>query len=239
MVRSRWMTGIGVVVLCAAGAIVAPSLQAQSRADRGIMARQGSLLRSDIGSFTPASADPKLAAIMARTGLDDSSFRFTPTESRSAGRAVTVAVRSRPVTGRQSNRLAAVSPSLNLAPIAYNLGSSVGWKRFAVTADLAKVDIPTQVVARQRINHDSVYNVPSAKPSRLSATASRETANPILNLADDRDTINLGGSYSVTRNIAVTAGLRYKNEDQRLPRLTTPDSRRDNQAVYVGTAFRF
>ena len=48
---------------------------------------------------------------------------------------------------------------------------------------------------------------------------------------------DLGGSYSVTRNLAVTAGVRYKSEDQRLPRLT--DNRRDSQAVYVGTAFRF
>ena len=46
------------------------------------------------------------------------------------------------------------------------------------------------------------------------------------------------GSYSLTRNLDVTAGVRYeRSERERLPRLT--DDRRDSQAVYVGTAFRF
>ena len=47
----------------------------------------------------------------------------------------------------------------------------------------------------------------------------------------------MGGSYSLTRNIDLTAGLRYKSERERLTRFN--DDRRDSQAVYVGTAFRF
>jgi len=47
----------------------------------------------------------------------------------------------------------------------------------------------------------------------------------------------LGGSYSVTRNLDVTAGVRLKNERDRMAPLT--DSRQDSQAVYVGTQFRF
>ena len=49
--------------------------------------------------------------------------------------------------------------------------------------------------------------------------------------------IDVGGSYSLTRNLDVTAGVRYKSERDRLPQIT--DTRRDSQAVYVGTAFRF
>ena len=45
------------------------------------------------------------------------------------------------------------------------------------------------------------------------------------------------GAYSLTRNLDLTAGMRYKSERERLTR--REDDRRDSQAVYVGTAFRF
>lgn len=49
--------------------------------------------------------------------------------------------------------------------------------------------------------------------------------------------IGVGGSYSLTRHFDVTAGVRYKSDKDRL--LRTEDTRRDSQALYVGTAFRF
>ena len=49
--------------------------------------------------------------------------------------------------------------------------------------------------------------------------------------------VDLGGSYRVTRNLNVTAGVRYSPERDRLLPLT--DGKQDNQAVYVGTQFRF
>src|SRR3546814_13819214 len=48
--------------------------------------------------------------------------------------------------------------------------------------------------------------------------------------------VDVVSSYRVTRNLDVTAGVRYKADD-RLEPLT--DARRDSQAVYVGTQFRF
>ena len=49
---------------------------------------------------------------------------------------------------------------------------------------------------------------------------------------------DLGGSYRLTRNLDVTAGVRYRASDR--DRLTVRnDSARDSQAVYVGTAFKF
>ena len=41
----------------------------------------------------------------------------------------------------------------------------------------------------------------------------------------------------LTRNLKVTAGVRYKQDDDRLKPMT--DERRDNQAVYIGTQVRF
>ena len=49
--------------------------------------------------------------------------------------------------------------------------------------------------------------------------------------------LDLGGSYRLTRNLNVTAGVRYSQERDRLVPLT--DGRQDSQAVYVGTQFRF
>ncbi|RYD58530.1 MAG: hypothetical protein EOP60_03065 [Sphingomonadales bacterium] len=233
------MTGVGIGVLCAAGAIVAPSLQAQSRSDRGISLRAPTV-RAGIGTFTPASADPKLAALLARSGLPDSGFRFTPSDSRSnAGRAVTVAVRARSTrnVGGATQIAAATAPSLSLAPVAYNLGVSVGWKRFAVSGDLAKVDLVARPVGSERADIGVSYTGKPAS-SRIKTTSERNvTSAPVLVGDKPSYSYDLGGSYSVTRNLAVTAGVRYKTEDQRLPRLT--DNRRDSQAVYVGTAFRF
>ena len=49
--------------------------------------------------------------------------------------------------------------------------------------------------------------------------------------------LDVGGSYRLTRRLDVTAGVRYKSERDRLTAAT--DNIRDSQAVYVGTAFRF
>jgi hypothetical protein len=50
-------------------------------------------------------------------------------------------------------------------------------------------------------------------------------------------TVGVGGSYRLTRNLDVTGGVRYQIQRDRLEPLA--DQRRDSQAVYVGTAFRF
>ena len=49
--------------------------------------------------------------------------------------------------------------------------------------------------------------------------------------------VDVGGAFSLSRNIAVTGGVRYKIEQDRVSALK--DERRDSQAVYLGTAFKF
>ena len=53
----------------------------------------------------------------------------------------------------------------------------------------------------------------------------------------DTYSLDVGGSYSLSRRIALTGGVRYNLERDRLSALQ--DERRDSQAVYVGTAFKF
>jgi hypothetical protein len=92
-----------------------------------------------LGSFTPAAANPRMAAAFARSGFGSGGFHFTPSSAPGSRRAVTVAVRARASTKAEAERTAMVAAPA-IAPSAYNLGASVGWKQFAVSGDFAKID---------------------------------------------------------------------------------------------------
>ncbi|WP_236704426.1 hypothetical protein ACNFJ7_12835 [Sphingomonas sp. HT-1] len=238
----RWMTGLGVGALCVAGLAVSPALQAQER-DRLARAavRSTPLTLNGAGGFTPAAADPKLAAVLARSGLADSGFRFTPADSRTgSNRALMVAVRARSTRAVEvDSRIPAAKPSaVSLAPIAYNLGVSVGWRRVALSGDVTRVDLVDQPGSRERKEVGVSYSGKRVS-GRIAAIDDRPLVQaPVLIGEKPSYALDLGGSYSVSRNLALTAGVRYKSERDRLQQLTN-DNRRDSQAIYIGTAFRF
>jgi hypothetical protein len=236
------MSGIGVGAFVAAGLAMAPAIGAPGDSRLPIK-RIAPLNVGDINSFTPAAADPKLAAVFARSGLDTSSFRFTPTESRRNGnRAVTVAVRARSTrTALAAERAGSVidtPSSVSIAPIAYNLGVAVGWRRFALSGDVAKVDLAGMPGSREAVDVGVSYSG-NRFTGRVKAGADRPLPNaPKLVEEAPAYSLDVGGSYRLTSNLDVTAGVRYKAErDYRLQ--PAPDDRRDSQAVYIGTAFRF
>lgn len=236
----RIIAGSLLGAIIAAG-IVAPAMGAAD-SKRRLAPVSVPVSSRNIATFTPASADPKLAALLARSGLDTTDFRFTPSESRRNGnRSVTVAVRARSsLTARDALRVAAGTapdPTIGLAPIAYNLGVSVGWKRFALSGEMARVDLAGMPGSRESVDIGLTYSGKRAT-ARLQASAERPLADtPRLASENPSYSIDVGGSYSLARNLDLTAGLRYKRESYRLERLT--DNRRDSQAVYVGTAIRF
>ena len=240
MFSGRLLSGIGVGALVAAGFAMAPAIGAPGESVHLVKRAPSSVY--GIGSFTPAAADPRLAAVFARSGLDTSSFRFTPTDSRRSGsRAVTVAVRARSSrTALAAERAGSIndgSSSVSLAPIAYNLGVAVGWRRFALSGDVSKVDLAGVPGSREAVDVGLSYSL-KRFTGRVKAVADRPLANaPKLVEEAPAYSLDVGGSYRLTRNLDVTAGVRYKAERDRLAQLT--DDRRDSQAVYVGTAFRF
>ncbi|KQT35397.1 hypothetical protein ASG29_02205 [Sphingomonas sp. Leaf412] len=218
--------------LAAAAMMAVPAIGAPDSGQR--MAKRAPLSRV-AGSFTPSAADPKLAALLARGGLGTGSFRFTPSEVRT-GRSVTVAVRAR-TNNDPSTRTAAMAPTVGVAPIAYNLGVAVGWKRFAVSGDIAKVDLAGLPGSREAADVALSYSG-TKFTGRVAASADRALAGTPRAMAEPESyALDVGGSYSLTRNLDLTAGMRLKSERERLTRLD--DDRRDSQAVYVGTAFRF
>ena len=198
-----------------------------------------------IGTFTPASGDPAMAQALRRAGISSRGMRFTPSASRQGGRPVTVAVRARATTTAQAKRNAEMAMEQSsstgvtaITPSAYNLGVSVGWRRFAISGDVARIDNGV-IPGRSRESAEVGLSYSGRRWStRIQVSTDRPSAESAPSLIDNEErlAVDVGGSYSIARNVAVTGGVRY----QRQHRLEQPDDeRRDSQAVYVGTAFRF
>jgi hypothetical protein len=227
------------VAAAAVAAVAVPAIGASADTTRAILKRPVSLsARGGIGSFTPAAADPRVAAIFARAGLVNSGFRFTPASTGPEGsHAVTVAVRA-VSTAAKPEPVRASTAAVSITPVAYNLGMAVGWKRFAIAGDVARVDMGALPGSREKLDVGVSYNAPKWS-GRLQVGQDRPIDTASANLTGGRSVnFDLGGSYALTHNLDVTAGVRYKAE--RSDRLQIiDDGRRDSQAVYIGTAFKF
>lgn len=216
-------------------AIAASTQQQKAKPDNSV----SSLIA---GNFTPAVADPRLAAELARRGFSGGGFAFTPatatTDSKS--KQVKVAVRARSITTAAAAgtvREASASPVTAITPTAYNLGVSVGWKRFALSGDVAKVEGGPLPGTREAAEVGVSY-VGKKFTGRVQVGAERsEGVQSRLVPMDDAYSLDVGGSYRLARNLDVTGGVRYKMQRDRLE--LVEDERRDSQAVYIGTAFRF
>lgn len=225
--------GLG-IALGASAMLAVPASGAPDVAKRGLSLGQ----RGGIGTFTPAAADPRLAASLARTGLSGSGFRFTPVAAVGRNRAVTVAVRARSGNRPASADATALAPTnVGITPVAYDLGVGVGWKRFALAGDLRRVDSGIVPGGREGADVGVSYNARKWS-TRVQVAAERPAGSaPRAIVGGESLSLDVGGSYRLTRRLDVTAGVRYRSDRNRLERLE--DERRDSQAVYVGTAFRF
>jgi hypothetical protein len=125
-----------------------------------------------------------------------------------------------------------------LTPASYNLGVAVGWRRFAVAGDVAKVkDANSALGGRESAALGVSYSL-QRFTARVAAGAERGDGRALTPLRRaDNYSLDVGGAYSLTSRIALTGGVRYRVEHERLAALK--DNRRDSQAVYVGTAFKF
>src|SRR4051794_3747782 len=192
-----------------------------------------------ISSFTPANADPKLAAALAGRGLSLHDFKFTPAPAKGRPSQVRVAIRARTIAPAQTALADSASPATTaLAPTTYNLGVAVGWRSFAVAGDVAKVkDADSAIGGRETAVVGVSYSLKKFT-GRLAVGAERGTEHPLPALRKgDNGWVDLGGSYSLSRRFALTGGVRYQIERDKMSALQ--DERRDSQAVYVGTAFKF
>jgi hypothetical protein len=132
--QARWVAAIA-----AAGLVLTPAFAATSSKKRPAAV---SLSFDSLSSFTPANADPKLAAALAGKSLSLTDFKFTPAPAKGRPSQVRVAIRARVNAPTQAEIAQASAPASTLNPLTpstYNLGVAVGWRRFAVSGDVAKV----------------------------------------------------------------------------------------------------
>lgn len=201
--------------------------------------------RGGIGSFTPASVDPRLAERLKFSALrGDKMFRFTPASSDTTGtRALTIAVRVRPDSAKAINirpDLASDSGqgagSVQITPTAFSLGVAKGFQKFALPTSIRQQDEAMPDIGQ-------LGRGTQARKSRFSPRIEMDdvqapTTRAVRPFNDQGSySLDVGGAYKVTRNLDVTAGIRLRSERDRLTGLTNEQF--DSQAVYVGTEFRF
>lgn len=202
-----------------------------------------SLSLDPVSSFTPANADPRLAKAFGGRGVSLTDFKFTPSAAKSRPSQVRVAIRARtnsPSRVRVADAASATSasPISALTPASYNLGIAVGWRRFAVAADVAKANVANPAIGNRESAALGVSYSLKRFTGRVAAGVERGDKSAVTDQSRaDNVSVDVGGAYSLTRNIAVTGGVRYRIDTDRLSTLN--DNRRDSQAVYVGTAFKF
>lgn len=189
-------------------------------------------------SFTPAAADPRLAASVSRNAASLADFKFTPAAAKSRPSQVRVAIRARSSSPAMASANGPASPVSALAPVTYNLGAAIGWRRFAVAGEVGKVKAAgAPLDSRESAMVGVSYSLPRFTGKvAVSTDRSQQRSAPALREPDNY-ALDVGGSYSLNRRIAVTGGVRYKVERERLSALK--DERVDSQAVYIGTAFKF
>ncbi|GAY20572.1 hypothetical protein SFOMI_1097 [Sphingobium fuliginis] len=195
-----------------------------------------------ISSFTPTTKDPRLAAAYAKIAASASrqNFRFTPTSGSLSGqRSVTVMVRAADLNDRVA--ISRTLDPVSIAPVAFSLNSAHNWRKFALPEAVGRKELDP--VAVEPMAGARNFSLDQGRKDRFSTKvlieSRREPAATIRNPSADKDySLDLASSYSLTRNLNVTAGIRYNNSFAgRLTPMT--DDRQDAQAVYLGTIFKF
>src|SRR5437868_11838066 len=207
--------------LAVGGLVLTPAFAATSMSKKRPPAV--SLSFDPISSFTPANADPKLAAALAGKGLALTDFKFTPAPAKGRPSQVRVAIRARaaaPVQTQLAESAASTGAVSALAPTSYNLGVALGWKRFAISGDVASVkDANSALGGRESAVVGVSYSL-KRFTGRLAVGAERAVDHPLPALRKaDNVSLDLGGSYSLSHRIALTGGVRYQIERDRLSAL--------------------
>ena len=202
-----------------------------------------------IAMFTPAGGDSVLAQKFSATQLaPNARFPFTPVSTgEGRGRTITVAARanSRLTAGAVSIRNV-ITPSeagtgkgLRLAAVDYRLTASKGWQDFVLPKAHARAaKAPLSDVGKGSFQLDEQAQKPSKFSTNIKLGQNKEMAPPARGSAASGDyKLDVGGSFSISRKIDFTAGVRYASENDRV--IPLADNRKDSEAVYVGTKIRF
>ncbi len=253
MARAHGKTGLGgfAPALLAVAAVGVPGT---GLALAGLDAPIPTIDGTELAPFTPASVDPELARrVQSRIAARGKALRFTPAGSEEGRNTITVAVRVDDETARAISVGTALAAARGepgrsdnvLAATRYNLGVARGYQSFAkpqqaasaglrdgTVRDIAMPDLAEFKPAEGTRDEPSRFQPRIALENEGTKGRARGTLEGL-----GEQTVDLGGSYRVSRNLDVTAGVRLSQDRDRLAPLA--DGAEDNQAVYVGTQFRF
>lgn len=237
---SRSRAAKAVVALAAASLMLPPAIAAEQSRQAKKRPPAVSLSFDPVAAFTPANGDPKLAASLATRGASLTDFKFTPAAPKNRPSQLRVAVRARAATPGTAVAASgsSASPVSALTPTSYNLGVAVGWRQFAISGDVSKVKGGDAAFGGRESAVVGVSYSLKRFTARVAAGAARDDERGVPALREnDNYSLDVGGAYNLTRNIALTGGVRYRIDKDRVSPIK--DDRRDSQAVYVGTAFKF
>ena len=201
-------------------------------------------------SFTPASVDPKLARFVAERATGTARMmRFTPAGvAERSKRSLTVAVRVGDESAQAIQVRSAIATAqdqmsgasgVRIVSARYNLGLARGYQSFAQPTVLSK-----------KLSDAAIPDLSSFKPAPLQAEQSRLVSRvelareekpgvtPRTREALGEQSLDVATSYRLTRNLDVSAGVRYSQDRDRIAPAAEPTPQ-DSQAFYVGTQFRF
>ncbi|MGZ6228718.1 MAG: hypothetical protein ACXWNE_11345 [Candidatus Binataceae bacterium] len=201
-------------------------------------------------SFTPASVDPKLAQFVAeRANGTARMMRFTPAGVADRGkRSLTVAVRVDEESAQAIQVRSAIAAAqdqmsatgaVHIVSARYNLGVLRGYQSFAQPTVLSK-----------NLSDAAIPDLSSFKPAAVSRSEPSRLVSHIALAHEDKpgvtprtrdalgaQSLDVATSYRLTRNLDVSAGLRYSQDRDRVA--PAVPATQDSQAFYVGTQFRF
>ncbi len=240
--RTAGMTGIAAAIALAiphaaiAGKLPVrhvPKVQFSLDSDRAGITPFNPLVDSARFTFTA----PGRGASTARVDTVERAFRFTPS-GQPGRRALTVGVTSRVAAAPAADptRVAAVE-SFSVAPAAYNVGLSVGWRGFAVAGGYTHFEAPVTALGP---NHREAVDASLSYRGRNWKTAlqlAAETGSPLLlSPLERRYSVDFGGAYAIGPRLSLNGGVRYKLAPVSPSIL---DTDRPDSSVYLGTAFAF
>jgi hypothetical protein len=251
MQRTRTSKGgmkAGIMLAGCVGVLALPSaVLAFSTSFKGIGGRN-----SAVDSLDTDISSENLSRVIAMRSLGkEQPFPFTPAGTPNRpDRAVTVAVRVDSEAAKSiivvHNRIQVVQADndvgrLRIAPAAFNLGVSRGYQNFS--ADTAPQPTVSRGISdapelrKFSLTAGPVDHGDSRFSPRISIDEKRLVGRAPHTFAGEAGEVDLGGAYRLTKNIDVTAGVRYSQDRERLVPLT--DGKQDSQAIYVGTQFKF
>lgn len=250
--RLAWLAPLaGVALLCAGVPALAQSAStAKSRLHPRLVAEQDSSafrVRSEALAIQPITLDVSRFAFTApgqvansRVQTVERGFSFTPS-GQAARRGVSVGMTTRtlvPAAPDRATTVAAVAPAPGLVPAGYNFDLSVGYRGFAVSGGISRVDTGVGGRSREGVDLGIGYSEANWRAGVI-ASAEREDIDLLPRAGgtpDPRYALEARGSVLLSPQISLGGSFRYRLAP---PQPTPLDPNRDDRAVMLGGAVAF